>query len=151
MNNYYLTKKRMLSLLVTTFFLFFVLFCRLFYIQVIWGKNLKDKASDQWNRHLPLQAKRGEIVDCNGQSIVTSKTSFGVYVRRQSVTDYETVARTLSEHLDLDYEKTYQKVTQKGVSEVTIKKNVDMATVERLRTFNRPPRKRPLCMLIRIG
>ena len=136
MNNYYLTKKRMLSLLVTTFFLFFVLFCRLFYIQVIWGKNLKDKASDQWNRHLPLQAKRGEIVDCNGQSIVTSKTSFGVYVRRQSVTDYETVARTLSEHLDLDYEKTYQKVTQKGVSEVTIKKNVDMVTVERLRTFN---------------
>lgn len=136
MNNYYLTKKRMLSLLVTTFFLFFVLFCRLFYIQVIWGKSLKDKANEQWNRDLPIAAKRGEIVDCNGNGIVASKTSFGVYVRRQSVTDSQTVARVLSEHLDIAFDKVYQKVTKKGVSEVTIKKNVDVATVERLRTFD---------------
>ena len=135
MNNYYLTKKRMLSLLVATFFLLFVLFCRLFYIQVVWGKSLKEKAYDQWTRDLPIQAKRGEIVDTNGNKIVESKTTFGVYVRRQSVTDFETVARVLSEHLDLDYSKTYQKVTRKGVSEVSIKKSVPLATVERLRGF----------------
>ena len=135
LNNYYLTKKRMLSLLVATFFLLFVLFCRLFYIQIVWGKGLKEKAYDQWTRDLPIQAKRGEIVDTNGNKIVESKTTFGVYVRRQSVTDFEMVARVLSEHLDLNYDNTYQKVTQKGVSEVTIKKNVAIDTVERLRTF----------------
>ncbi|MBR2974824.1 MAG: hypothetical protein IKC47_03685, partial [Clostridia bacterium] len=135
MNNYYLTKRRMLSLLVATFFLFFVLICRLFYIQVIWGKGLQQKASDQWSRDLPIQAKRGEIVDCNGDKIVASKTSFGVYVRRQSVTDFETVARVLSEHLDLPFDTVYQKVTKKGVSEVTIAKKVSVEVVERLRTF----------------
>ncbi|MBO5866639.1 MAG: hypothetical protein J6Q55_01105, partial [Clostridia bacterium] len=96
---------------------------------------MKEKAYDQWTRDLPITAKRGEIVDTNGNKIVESKTTFGVYVRRQSVADFESVARVLSEHLQLDYDKTYQKVTQKGVSEVTIMKNVDVETVERLRAF----------------
>ena len=69
---YYISKKRLLTLIVAAIFLFAVIFCRLAYIQVIWGKDLQVKASEQWQRDLPIKAYRGDIVDANGNLIATT-------------------------------------------------------------------------------
>lgn len=136
MQEHYTTKKRLLSLLVATIFLFVGIFGRLFYIQIVWGKTLQSRATEQWVRDLPLQAMRGDIVDINGNTIATSYVSYGVYIRPNSVDDAQQVATVLSQWLDIDYEVVYKKATKKGVSEVTVAKQVKQEIIDNLRTHD---------------
>lgn len=133
---YYISKKRLLTLIVAAIFLFTVIFCRLAYIQVIWGKDLQVKASEQWQRDLPIKAYRGDIVDANGNLIATTETGYSVYARPKSVTDAEHAAKILSEVLELDYQATYEKLTKKGVSEVTVKRQIDGDKASEIRSAN---------------
>ncbi len=118
-------QKRLLAIIMAITFLFLALFARLGYVQLIKGKELTAKAYEQWMRDLPLTAERGSIYDRNGISLVKSQTVFSVYVRPNAVTDAGAVSSVLSEILNLDYNKIYDKITQTKVSEVTIKTKVD--------------------------
>ncbi len=129
-HDYYTSKKRLLTLIVAAIFLFLVIFLRLAYIQVIWGKELQAKAGNQWQRDLPIKAYRGDITDTNGNLIATTETGYGVYARPKSVVDAEACAKALAEILDMDYAKLLEKLTKKGVSEVTIKRQIDSAQVK---------------------
>ncbi|MBQ8433851.1 MAG: hypothetical protein IJX23_03485 [Clostridia bacterium] len=113
-----------------------VIFVRLAYIQVVWGKDLQQKASDQWQRDLPIKAYRGDIVDTNGSLLATTQTSYGLYVRPQSVTDAHLCAKTLAEILQKDYQKLYDKITSRGVSEVTLANTITSSQVEAIRNCN---------------
>ena len=69
--------------------MFFVIFLRLAYIQVVWGRDLQAKASSQWQRALPVKAYRGNIADRNGRVLASSETGYALYARPQSVSDAE--------------------------------------------------------------
>lgn len=135
-HDYYTSKKRLLTLIVAAIFLFLVIFLRLAYIQVIWGKELQAKAGNQWQRDLPIKAYRGDITDTNGNLIATTETGYGVYARPKSVVDAEACAKALAEILDMDYAKLLEKFTKKGVSEVTIKRQIDSAQASEIRSRN---------------
>lgn len=134
--SYYTSKKRLLTLLVAAIFLLLVIFLRLGYIQVIWGKDLQAKASEQWQRDLPIKAYRGDITDTNGNLLVTTKTGYSVYARPKSVLDADNCAKVLSEILEKDYQSIYEKLTKKGVSEVTLKRQVSQSVAEQIREHN---------------
>lgn len=134
--SYYTSKKRLLSLLVAAIFLFIGIFLRLGYIQVIWGKELQLKASDQWLRDLPIKAYRGDIVDSNGNLLATTKTGYGVYARPQSVVDAEGAAQSLAKILGVDSGVIYEKLCKKGVSEVTIQRQISTEQAEAIRNCN---------------
>ena len=53
-------------------FVFFILFARLFALQIIDGAWLRAKAADQWTRDLPIIPKRGDILDTNGNVLASS-------------------------------------------------------------------------------
>lgn len=135
-HDYYTSKKRLLTLLVAAIFLLLVIFLRLGYIQVIWGKDLQAKASEQWQRDLPIKAYRGDITDTNGNLLVTTKTGYSVYARPKSVLDADNCAKVLSEILEKDYQSIYEKLTKKGVSEVTLKRQVSQSVAEQIREHN---------------
>jgi len=122
--------------MVATAFIFIVIFFRIFYIQIIWGKNLQAKATDQWTRELPLTPLRGEILDTNGVVLATSETSYSVYLRAKNVSDSVKVAQILSDILEIDYTTVLNKATNKGVSEVTIKKQVSPEKISTIRSFD---------------
>ncbi len=132
-NSYYITKKRLLSLLVAAIFLFGVIFLRLGYIQVVWGKDLRVRASEQWLRDLPLRAYRGDIVDSNGKLLATTTTGYTLYARPQSVEDAERTSDILSEILGIDRDTLYEKITKRGVSEVTLKRQLTSDVAEEIR------------------
>ncbi len=136
MVDYYTSKKRLLSLFVVAIFLFSVIFLRLGYIQIIWGKKLQAKASEQWQRDLPVKAYRGDIVDTNGVVLATTKSCYTLYARPQSVVDSSKTAQCLSEILQVDYNKILQKITQKGISEVTLASQLDETTAQKVRNEN---------------
>lgn len=122
--SYFTSKKRLLSLLVAAIFLFSVIFLRLGYIQVVWGKDLQQKAAEQWQRDLPVKAYRGDIVDSNGNLLATTETGYGVYARPQSVRDADLCAEKLAAILQTDSQKLKEKLLKKGVSEVTLARKI---------------------------
>ncbi|MBR7141522.1 MAG: hypothetical protein IKD03_05195, partial [Clostridia bacterium] len=56
------------------------------------GDQLQAKGAEQWQRDLPLKAKRGAILDRTGEVIVDSKDVFTIYVRPRAVKDKRIVA-----------------------------------------------------------
>ncbi|MCM1360255.1 MAG: hypothetical protein NC183_07055, partial [Corallococcus sp.] len=117
-------------------FLLSVIFLRLAYIQVVWGKDLQARAAEQWQRDLPVKAYRGDIVDTNGSLIATTSTAYSVYARPQSVEEPEKCAEALAEILTLDYQTLYDKLTKRGVSEVTLKRQISPEIASAIRQFN---------------
>lgn len=134
--SYFTSKRRLLSLLVAAIFLFAVIFLRLGYIQVVWGKDLQQKAAEQWQRDLPIKAYRGDIVDTNGNLLATTETGYGVYARPQSVSDAENCATQLSKILGLNRQTLYEKLCKKGVSEVTLARTITSEQATEIRNCN---------------
>ncbi len=116
--------KRILVIGIIIVFLFFIMFVKLFCVQIIDGKKLQTKAISQWTRDVSLHGLRGDILDRNGEVLAVSHTSYDVFSRGVMIKDAEKAATFLSELLGLDYEKTLQKVQDKSVSERLIKTQV---------------------------
>ena len=134
-NTYFSTKKRLFAMFVAIAFIFFVIFLRLGYIQIVWGKKLQTRALEQWTRDLPVTADRGDITDTNGIVFASSGTSYTVYVRPNSVSNHSLVAELLSQALKLSYQDVYDKVTAK-ISENTIKRKITVEEANLIRSYN---------------
>ncbi len=117
-------QKRLLVLFLLITFIFCAIVIRLFVIQGLNSTKLTLRAAEQWLRTLPLSARRGDIVDSTGSKLATSYTTYDVYIRAKDVTDPARVASFLSTLLNLDYDKLYQKATDKFVSESLVKLSI---------------------------
>ena len=51
----------------------FIILCRIFYLQFFQHDELLEKAKQNWDREIPFMAERGEIVDRNGEKLVTNE------------------------------------------------------------------------------
>ena len=120
--------RRVFVILLVFIIIFSMIFFRLGYLQLIKGKDMQMLAASQWLRDLPLSAKRGDILDRNGVLLATTETTYDIYVRARSVENPSELTKLLSESLNLEYDKTYTKVTNKAVSETLIKLQVDEQT-----------------------
>ena len=131
---YSLTKlrKRLFASILLIAFLFCLIFARFFYVQIIWGEELQQKAVDQWTRELPIIAERGVIKDRNGVILVDNKTVYSVFIRPRSVSNPDEVADVLSNIFGLDRISIYKKATTKTVSEYTVVRGCDREAVEKL-------------------
>lgn len=116
--------------------LFMLLFGRLIYLQIFNGYTLQTRAEEQWTRDLPLSATRGTIYDRNGNILAVSYTSYDIYVRPNNVVEPEVVATLLSTILGVDYDKAYQKSTNKKLSESLIKLSVEQDVVNQIKSHN---------------
>ena len=111
-------------------FIFCALVVRLFVLQIVNGSSLQLRATDQWTRDLAIVAPRGSIYDRTGSTLAVSYTTYNVYVRAREVTSPSRTATLLSQALELDFSTVYQKVSNRKVSEVLIKMQVDGETAE---------------------
>ena len=102
-------RKRIKVVFIAIAIIFCSLGVRLFVVQVINGKELQQRATDQWTRDLALTAPRGSFFDATGDTLAVSYTTYDVYVRGRQVVDAQTTAQKLSGLLELDYEKTLEK------------------------------------------
>ncbi len=125
-------RKRILAVALVISFIFCSLVVRLFVIQIINGKELQFRATDQWTRDLAIVAPRGDILDSTGSALAVSYTTYNVYVRGREVASPTTLATVLSRALDLNFDDVYKKVTKKGVSEVLIKMGISGEKAEEI-------------------
>ncbi|GHV02483.1 stage V sporulation protein D [Clostridia bacterium] len=126
-------QKRVLALIVSVTFLFVVLMGRLAYLQLIAGADLQSKAADQWMRELPLKAPRGNIYDAGGRLLAGNYTVYSIYARPKSMTDPDRAAAALAGALGLNRERLREKISKKGVSEVTVARQVEKDVADKLK------------------
>jgi len=132
----YSLKKRILAVILAISFVFCALVIRLFVVQIINGKSLQVRATDQWTRDLLITAPRGKIIDRTGSALAVSYTTYNVYVRSREVELASQVANILAKELGLSFEKVYSKIKNNKASEVLIKMQVEGETAEKIYNYN---------------
>ncbi|MGN0818926.1 MAG: peptidoglycan D,D-transpeptidase FtsI family protein [Christensenellaceae bacterium] len=105
---------------------------RFFYVEVIWGDDLRAKAIDQWTREIPVKALRGDILDRYGNVLASTKQTYAVFVRPRSVKNVEYTADRLSEILDLDKAWCLDKIKNAKSSEITLLRQVEKSKINEL-------------------
>ena len=125
-------KKRILAILLVISFIFCALIVRLFVIQIINGKSLQSRATDQWTRDLKIVAPRGNILDSTGSTLAVSYTTYNVYARAREISSPSQTAHALSGILDIDFATLYEKLSKKNVSEVLLKMQIEGETAEEI-------------------
>lgn len=126
-------RKRVLTLLVILIFLFGVLMCRIAYLTTARSAELTSRGVRQWTREGTVYARRGNILDTNGQMLVMSATAYIVSVEPARVKDAEAFARIVSPILGISEEKVAEKAAQRSRSSVTLKRQVSRETADQLR------------------
>lgn len=94
-------------------FLFILIICKVFYIQVIDYKNLYTKAEDLWSRNLPVEGDRGKIFDSTGVVLATNETTASLVIIPNQVIDKEDTTKKLAEILGVSYDDMYKHVSKK--------------------------------------
>ena len=105
-------------------FIFLAVAGKLVYLQVVKGRSLQARALDQWTRYVPLGAIRGEILDRNGTVLADNNTTYTLYVRPNATSSVERSAEVISSVLEKGYDEIYDKISKKGVSEITVAKKL---------------------------
>lgn len=94
-------------------FLFILIICKVFYIQVIDYSNLYSKANDLWSRNLPIEGDRGNIYDSTGVLLATNETTASLVIIPNQVEDKEDTINKLASILNVSYEDMYKHVSKK--------------------------------------
>lgn len=94
-------------------------------------------AYEQQTRDRLISAKRGSILDRNGEGIAVTESVTAVSVIHAQIKDEEGTARYLSEKLNLNYDDVLEKVRKK-VALVRIKTKVDKELAQEIRDARIP-------------
>lgn len=106
-------RRRIFITLLAGLALFMILGIRLGYIQLYQGQWLMDKAEDLWSRDVPFEAKRGKILDRNGEVLAYNISAPTVMVVPAQIEDPAQTARVLANALDTSEERIYKLITQR--------------------------------------
>ncbi len=117
-------------------FIFCIILARLLYVQIAWGADLQELATDQWNREIPVVAARGIISDRNGVVLAGNRTTYSVFLRPNAVENAEYTATVLSGLFDLNPQKVLDKIQGGKVSEITVARQVGKESVEKLVSYD---------------
>ncbi|HEY8415817.1 MAG TPA: peptidoglycan glycosyltransferase, partial [Thermaerobacter sp.] len=112
-------RRRIFVLFLAFMLALFILAGRLVTIQVVRGEELRQKAVEMRLWQVPVQARRGDIVDRNGRPLAVSADVDTVYVApaelqeaaRRGKVDIQEAARQLARALHMDPEQVYEKLT----------------------------------------
>ncbi len=110
---------------------------RLGYLQIFMADELQQKAVDQQLADTVISAKRGTIYDANGKVLAASASVWRVVlapVYFETDEERHIVARGLSEILEVDEDKIFEKSQQKSYY-VEIKRQVERDTREKILEF----------------
>lgn len=106
--------KQRLTWIAIAFVLYGVaIFVKLLYVQVVQYDELSTLAKEHWDREIPFHSERGEIVDRNGEVIVTNELAPTMYFMPAQNDDKEQVADALSTVLNSDRAKLLAKLQQR--------------------------------------
>lgn len=109
-----ISKKR-LRLIIYGFILYGIaVVARLFYVQIVQHDELTELAKANWDREIPFASERGEIVDRNGEVLVTNKLAPTLYFMPSQNDNIAQAAKQIASVLKIDEKKLYEKMNTRN-------------------------------------
>jgi len=130
-----LIKKRLLTMLAVLTLLFLLIGVRIGGLTLFEGEALTARGVRQWTREGVVAAQRGSIQDTNGETLALSATSYIVTANPQTVKEEEAFAAVLSPLLDADMRAMVDKLQNKKLASVILKRQVPRETVDQIRAL----------------
>ncbi|MCI0532218.1 MAG: hypothetical protein L0Y74_09775, partial [candidate division Zixibacteria bacterium] len=115
--------------------IFFLLFLKIFYLQVLNFGFYKQMSDKNRIRLIPQPAPRGLIRDRNGKQLAVNRASFTVSLIPYEVKNLNHTLSILSKILKTDYQELYQKVEEAGLKSfppVKLRQDLDFATLSQI-------------------
>ncbi|OEF96078.1 stage V sporulation protein D [Desulfuribacillus alkaliarsenatis] len=106
-------RKRTYIVLLVVIFIFLGLIFRLGYIQLFKTHWLTERAEDLWRRDIPVEAKRGKILDRAENEIAYNVSAPTVIAIPAQIKDPELTAQKLAPLINMDEEKVYSLITKR--------------------------------------
>ena len=128
-------RKRVFALLMMLAFLFSLLTLRIAYLTTARSSELTQRGISQWTREGTVYARRGSILDTNGQTLVISATAYIVSADPRKVSDISLFTQTVCPILDLSEESVAQKLSDRTKASVILKRQVSREKADELRTL----------------
>lgn len=115
------------------------LLARLFVLQLKDPEGYASRAADQQLRDTTLPAPRGEIYAADGTLLATSETCWTIRASPRELDDrlVEPAAKALSGILELDYEETLKKFSQRTSNDCLLRRRVDKTMADAVREWCR--------------
>lgn len=128
-------RKRVFALLMILAFLFSLLTLRITYLTTARSSELTQRGISQWTREGTVYARRGSILDTNGQTLVVSATAYIVSADPRKVSDISLFIQTVCPILDLSEESVAQKLSDRTKASIILKRQVSREKADELRTL----------------
>lgn len=128
-----LVRKRIWLMTLTLAGLFLLVIGRIAMLTIRDAEALTQRGVSQWTKEGVITARRGNIVDRNGNMLVLSATAYIVTADPRMVKDAELFLDTLAPVLPLDRESALKKLSDKTKGSVILKRQVSRETVDALR------------------
>lgn len=113
------------------------LLARLFYLQLMDPDGYAARAADQQLRDTTLPAARGEIFSSDGTLLAASETCWTIRAAPRELADelVEPAARALSDILEIDYEETLEKFSQRTSNDCLLRRRVGRQMADAVREW----------------
>ncbi len=126
-------RKRILGLLLLFVLLFFLLFLRIVSLTTVQSASLTQRGIRQWTREGAVYARRGRILDANGNTLVMSATAYIVNADPRKIDDEQAFAALIAPVLSMSEETIRQKIADRTKASVTLKRQVSTEAADQLR------------------
>ena len=130
-----LVRKRIWLMTLILAALFLLVIGRIATLTILDAEALTQRGVAQWTKAGTVTARRGGIIDRNGKILALSATAYTVTADPRLVTDIDAFLDALAPILPLDRETATKKLSDNTKGSVILKRQVERATVDLLRTL----------------
>lgn len=134
-------RRRLLWSLLLLILMFAALVVRLAYVQIGKGAELSAKAEESWRRNIPFVAKRGNILDRNGEALVTNISTPTIMAIPVQIKEPDKTAKLLSSMLGMNEADVKKIITKRGSMVERIKpggRKITMELAQEIRDLKLP-------------
>ncbi len=128
-------RKRIWKLMIALVALYGAVLVRITSLTVIQGEALTARGVQQWTQEGKVEARRGSIVDRNGETLALSTTAYIVSVNPRRVDDDQAFADEAARLLSMEHAAILKRLANKNYASVQLKRQVPRQTVDEVRAL----------------
>ena len=128
-------RKRICKLMIALVALYGAVLVRIISLTVIQGEALTARGVQQWTQEGKVEARRGSIVDRNGETLALSTTAYIVSVNPRRVDDDQAFADEAARLLSMEHAAILKRLANKNYASVQLKRQVPRQTVDEIRAL----------------
>lgn len=129
-------RNRMLFIFILFALMMVAMVGRLYFIHVLWSDELTEMAKDQQNKNIVVPAKRGDILDRNGDRIAFSVRVYSIWASAHEITKPHETIELVAETIEIDEDAVVNQLINASTSMVKIVSGLTKSEADLVRAKN---------------